>query len=69
MATLVEQPLAPVVGDERFFLRAAIIMALTIVAGFLLIVRAKNTVVLVAAVALPLALWLLFDKLLDFPLP
>ena len=34
MATLVEQPLAPVVGDERFFLRAAIIMALTIVAGF-----------------------------------
>ena len=34
MATLVEQPLAPVAGDERFFLRAAIIMALTIVAGF-----------------------------------
>jgi hypothetical protein len=34
MATLVERPLAPVAGDERFFLRAAFIMALTIVAGF-----------------------------------
>jgi hypothetical protein len=34
MATVAQQPLAPVAGDERFFLRAAIIMALTIVAGF-----------------------------------
>jgi hypothetical protein len=43
--------------------------AATLVAGFLLIVRARLPVVLAAAVALPLALWLLFDKLLDFPLP
>lgn len=43
--------------------------AATLVAGFLLIVRAKVRVVVGAAVALPLALWLLFDKLLDFPLP
>jgi hypothetical protein len=41
----------------------------TLVAGFLLIVRAKIAVVLAAAVVLPLSLWLLFDKLLDFPLP
>jgi len=34
MATLVQQPVAPIAGDERFFLRAATIMALTIVAGF-----------------------------------
>lgn len=35
MATMVEQPLAPTaVGDERFFLKSAIIMAIIIVAGF-----------------------------------
>ena len=35
MATLAERPLAPPrVGDERFFLRGAIIMALIIAAGF-----------------------------------
>ena len=34
MATVAHQPVRPVAGDERFFLRAAIIMALTIVAGF-----------------------------------
>jgi hypothetical protein len=34
MATLAQQPVAPAAGDERFFLRAAIIMAITIVAGF-----------------------------------
>jgi hypothetical protein len=35
MATLAQQPLAPPsVGDERFFLRSAIVMALVIVAGF-----------------------------------
>lgn len=34
MATLAQQPVAPVAGDERFFLRAAIVMAVTIVAGF-----------------------------------
>jgi hypothetical protein len=34
MATLAQQPLAPSVGDERFFLRGAIIMTVIIVAGF-----------------------------------
>ena len=36
MATLAQQPFAPApaVGDERFFLRAAIVMTITIVAGF-----------------------------------
>lgn len=34
MATLARQPLATPIGDERFFLRGAIIMALLIVAGF-----------------------------------
>ena len=36
MATLAEQPFspAPVAGDERFFLRAAIVMTVTIVSGF-----------------------------------
>jgi hypothetical protein len=34
MATLAQQSAAPVAGDERFFLRAAILMAVTIVAGF-----------------------------------
>ena len=34
MATLAQQRLVPVVGDERFFLRAAILMALLIAAGF-----------------------------------
>jgi hypothetical protein len=43
--------------------------AAVLVAGFLLTVRARAQVVVGAAVALPLALWLLFDKLLDFPLP
>lgn len=43
--------------------------AAMLVAGFLLIVRADLKVVIGAAVALPLALWLLFDVALDFPLP
>jgi len=34
VATLAQHPVAPATGDERFFLRAAIVMALTIVAGF-----------------------------------
>jgi hypothetical protein len=34
MATLANAPLSPASGDERFFLRAAIVMTLTIVAGF-----------------------------------
>jgi hypothetical protein len=43
--------------------------AVMLVAGFLLIVRADIKVAVGAAVALPLALWLLFDRALDFPLP
>ena len=34
MATLAQQPIAPAAGDERFFLRAAIVMTVTILAGF-----------------------------------
>ena len=34
MATVAQAPLSPSVGDERFFLRSAIIMAAIIVAGF-----------------------------------
>ena len=34
MATLAEQPFVPSVGDERFFLRAAVVMTVIIVAGF-----------------------------------
>ena len=34
MATIAQPPLAPSVGDERFFLKSAIVMALVIVAGF-----------------------------------
>jgi hypothetical protein len=43
--------------------------AAALVAGFLLMVRAGIKVVIGAAVLFPLALWLLFDRLLDFPLP
>ena len=34
VATLAQQQLAPAAGDERFFLRAAVVMTITIVAGF-----------------------------------
>lgn len=34
MATLAEQSFVPAVGDERFFLRAAVVMSVIIVAGF-----------------------------------
>ena len=34
MATLVADPVTPATGDERFFLRGAILMAVLIVAGF-----------------------------------
>ena len=34
MATLAQPPATPVLGDERFFLRAAIVMTVTILAGF-----------------------------------
>lgn len=34
MATLARQPIAPASGDERFFLRAAVIMTIIVVGGF-----------------------------------
>lgn len=34
MATIARDPVAPVVGDERFFLGAAVLMAIVIVSGF-----------------------------------
>jgi hypothetical protein len=34
MATLAQQPVTPATGDERFFLRAAVVMAAITVAGF-----------------------------------
>jgi len=34
MATLAQQPVAPATGDERFFVRAAVLMAIIVVAGF-----------------------------------
>ena len=43
--------------------------ATTIVAGFMLMARARIWVVLGTAIALPVGLWLLFEKLLGFPLP
>jgi hypothetical protein len=36
MATAAQPPLVPVAGDERFFLRAAIVMTITIVSAFAL---------------------------------
>jgi hypothetical protein len=43
--------------------------ATTIVAGFMLMARARIWVVLGTAIVLPVGLWLLFEKLLGFPLP
>jgi hypothetical protein len=34
MATLAQQPVAPATGDEKFFLRSAVLMAIIVVAGF-----------------------------------
>ena len=34
MATLAQEPVAPIVGDESFFLRGALVMTAVIVAGF-----------------------------------
>jgi len=34
MASVVQEPAAPLAGDEPFFLRAAIVMTITIIAGF-----------------------------------
>lgn len=43
--------------------------AAAIVAGFMAIARARAKIIVGAAVSFPVALWLLFDKLLGFPLP
>lgn len=40
-----------------------------IVAGFMILVRARVRAVVGTALAFPVALWLLFDRLLGFPLP
>jgi len=34
MATLAQRPVAPATGDERFFLRAAVLMTIAVVGGF-----------------------------------
>lgn len=43
--------------------------AAAIVAGFMALARARLTVAAAAALAFPPVLWLLFDRLLGFPLP
>lgn len=43
--------------------------AAVMVAGFMLLVRARWPIVIGTAIVFPLALWLLFDRLLEFPLP
>ena len=43
--------------------------AAVIVAGFMTLARTEVKVVVLSTVAFPLTLWLLFDKLLNFPLP
>jgi tripartite-type tricarboxylate transporter receptor subunit TctC len=43
--------------------------AMAIVAGFMTMARARPAAVIGTAVLFPVALWLLFDKLLGFPLP
>lgn len=43
--------------------------AAAMVAGFMLLVRARWTIVVATAIAFPVALWFLFAKLLEFPLP
>jgi hypothetical protein len=43
--------------------------AAAIVAGFMLMARARPKIVVIMTAALPLVLWLFFEKLLGFPLP
>lgn len=43
--------------------------ATVIVAGFMALARANLKIVVGSAISFPVALWLLFDKLLGFPLP
>jgi hypothetical protein len=76
---------APMTGDSWLFLGASVVVlgstfvlmdragylwgASACVAGFMLLARARPAVIAGTAIAFPLALWLLFDKLLGFPLP
>lgn len=43
--------------------------ATVIVAGFMALARADMKLIIATAISFPVALWLLFDKLLGFPLP
>ena len=43
--------------------------AASVVGGFMLLARAPAGIIVGTAIAFPVALWLLFDKLLGFPLP
>jgi tripartite-type tricarboxylate transporter receptor subunit TctC len=43
--------------------------AMAVVAGFMILARAELRVIVGTAILFPIVLWLLFDKLLGFPLP
>jgi hypothetical protein len=76
---------APLPGQSwRFICAAAFVLGVTvvlmdrfgylvgaavIVAGFMALARADLKVIVGAAISFPVALWLLFDKALGFPLP
>jgi hypothetical protein len=76
---------APLSGASwRFICTAAFVLGVTvvlmdrlgylagaavIVAGFMALARADLKVIVGAAISFPVALWLLFDKALGFPLP
>jgi hypothetical protein len=42
---------------------------MVLVAGFMILARAELRVIVGTAILFPIVLWLLFDKLLGFPLP
>jgi hypothetical protein len=76
---------APLTKESWFFIGAAtVVLAVTFVlmemfgylpaaaatvAGFMAMARARLKVIVGTAIAFPVALWLLFDRLLGFPLP
>jgi hypothetical protein len=79
-----EEPAPLQKGSWLFIATAAAVLAVTfllmdvfgflvgataIVAGFMALARADIKVMVGTAIAFPVALWLLFDKLLGFPLP
>jgi hypothetical protein len=51
---------------ERF---GYLVGATAIVAGFMALARADLKIMIGVTIALPITLWLLFDRLLGFPLP